>query len=94
MTYLIIILCCLVVAFAIWKIKWFLANVWLLLFSVSVIGLLLIPVSISIGITIATVCVGIMIGLFFITLISYFVTAVIVAPLVTVWFAIKNIFTK
>jgi hypothetical protein len=94
MYYLLFILGCLIMAFIIWKIKWILINVWILMACLAVIGLIVLPLSLSIGLSIVGICVTVLVLLFFIALISYLITLIVVSPLVTIWYTIKNIFTK
>jgi len=94
MYYLLFILACFIMAFIIWKMKWILINIWILMFSIAVVGLIVLPLSLSIGLSIVGICVTVLVLLFFTALISYLITLIVVSPLVTIWYAIKNIFTK
>jgi hypothetical protein len=94
MTYLLFILACFIVAFVYWKLKWSLMTLWLLLFSFSAIGLLIMPLNFELGLTVVGFCVGLMILIFFLGLIGIGVATIVAAPFVLLYGIIKSVFNK
>jgi hypothetical protein len=94
MTYLLFILACFIVTFVYWKLKWSLMTLWLLLFSFSAIGLLMMPLNFELGLTVVGFCVGLMILIFFLGLIGIGVATIVAAPFVLLYGIIKAIFNK
>lgn len=94
MTYLFFILCCFIVAYLYWKLKWALVWFWLALFACSAIGLLIIPLNFELGLTVTGFCVGLMLVLFFLGLIGIGVASIVAAPFVLLYGIIKAIFNK
>ena len=94
MTYLLFILACFIVTFVYWKLKWSLVTLWLLLFSFSAIGLLIMPLNFQVGLTVVGFCVGLMILIFFLGLIGIGVATIVAAPFVLLYGIIKSVFNK
>jgi hypothetical protein len=94
MTYLLFILACFIVTFVYWKLKWSLMTLWLLLFSFSAIGLLIMPLNFELGLTVVGFCVGLMILIFFLGLIGIGVATIVAAPFVLLYGIIKSVFNK
>jgi len=94
MTLLLFILSCFIVSFLYWKLKWTLAKLWLILFCLSAIGLLILPFNLEVGILIASICVGLMVLIFFLGLIGMGVATIVAAPFVLLYSIIKSMFIK
>lgn len=94
MTYIIFILSCIAILFVYWKLKWFLAKLWIILFCVAVLGLVITPLNLSGGIITTVIAVSLMVVLFFVGLISTFVSVVVVGPILTIYYLVKSLFIK
>lgn len=94
MTYIIFILSCIAILFIYWKLKWFLTKLWILLFCVAVLGIVAMPLSLSIGIQMTVISVSLMVVQFFVGLISSIVSIVVVGPILTIYYLVKSLFSK
>ena len=94
MTYLLFILCCFIVAYLYWKLKWALAWFWLALFACSAIGLLIIPLNFELGLKVIGFCIGMMIVILVLGAIGLGVASIVAAPFILLYSIIKSIFIK
>lgn len=94
MHYLLFLLACFAVAYVYWKLKWLLINLWLILFSSSAIGLILMPVNFELGFKVTIMSLLLMIILFFVGFIGLGIATFVAAPFACLYYLVKNIFTK